>query len=77
MKAAFEKFLATPVGSAARIAVGVVLGYAVLDLSQDGSVSVSWSEVNTWVAAALVLAVPVIIAAVNPADPRFGKGSPE
>ena len=77
MKEAFEKFLATPVGSACRIAVGVVLGYAVLDLSQDGSVSVSWSEVNTWIAAALVLAVPVIIAAVNPADPRFGRGSGE
>ncbi len=75
MKEAFERFLTTPVGSACRIAVGVILGYLVLDLSNDGAISIGWDEVQTWIAAALVVAVPVIIAAVNPADPRFGRGS--
>lgn len=68
-----SKFLTTPIGSALRVAVGVVLGYLVLDLSNDGTVSVSWSELQTWVAAALVVAVPVLIAWVNPADTRFGR----
>jgi predicted permease len=70
---AFEKFLTTPVGSAARVALGVVLGYLVLDMSQDGTVSVSWDEVQTWIAAALVVAIPLLIAWVNPADSRFGR----
>ena len=69
----FGKFLATPVGSALRIVAGVVLGYLVLDLSNDGTVSVSWDEVQTWVAAGLVVGIPILIAAVNPQDPRFGK----
>jgi hypothetical protein len=77
MKETFQKFLATPIGSACRIAVAAVLGYLVLDLSQDGSVSVSWDELNTWVAAAIVVGLPVVIAAINPADPRFGRGSGE
>ena len=68
-------FLAGPVGSAVRVALGVILGYLVLDLSEEGTISVSWDEVQTWLAAALVVAVPLIIAAVNPADTRFGKGS--
>jgi len=75
MSEALGKFLATPLGSAIRIALGVVLGYFVLDLTSDGTISVSWAEVQTWIAAGLVLAVPIIIAAVNPQDPRFGKGS--
>jgi uncharacterized membrane protein YjfL (UPF0719 family) len=70
---AFEAFLATPFGSACRVALGVVLGYLVLDLSNDGTVSVSLDEVVTWVAAALVVAVPILIAYVNPADTRFGR----
>ncbi len=77
MKEAFEKFLATPVGSACRIAFAAVLGYLVLDLTQDGSVSVSWDELNTWIAGAIVVGLPVTIAAINPADPRFGRGSGE
>ena len=69
----FGKFLTTPFGSACRVALGVVLGYFVLDLSQDGTISVSWDEVQTWIAAALVVAVPLLIAYVNPADSRFGR----
>ena len=75
MKESLGKFLATPVGSMVRILVGVVLGYLVLDLSNDGTISVSWDEVQTWIAAGLVVAVPVLIAAVNPQDSRFGSGS--
>jgi predicted ABC-type sugar transport system permease subunit len=69
------KFLTTPIGSALRVLVGVVLGYLVLDLQADGTISVSVSEVWTWVAAGLVIAVPILIAAVNPSDTRFGRTS--
>jgi predicted ABC-type sugar transport system permease subunit len=70
------KFLTTPIGSMGRIVVGVVLGYLVLDLSNDGTISVSWDELMTWVAAGLVVGVPVLIAFVNPADTRFGRTAP-
>jgi hypothetical protein len=70
------KFLTTPIGSALRVLVGVVLGYLVLDLSADKTISVGLDEVTTWIAAGLVVAVPILIAAVNPADTRFGKVGP-
>jgi hypothetical protein len=69
------KFLATPLGGAVRIAIGVVLGYVVLDLQTDGTISISFDELVTWVAAALVVSIPLLIAYVNPADTRFGRGS--
>lgn len=75
-KARFEAFLTTPLGSALRVFVGVVLGYLVLDLRNDGKISVSVDDLNTWIAAALVVAVPLLIAAVNPADLRWGRTPP-
>lgn len=68
----FGQFLTTPLGSALRVFVGAVLGYLVLDLSTSGTIDVSVSDLKTWVAAALVVAVPVLIAALNPKDDRFG-----
>jgi len=70
------KFLTTPVGSMCRIVIGVALGYLVLDLSNDGTISVSWDEGVSWLAAGLVVGVPVLIAYVNPADTRFGRTPP-
>jgi membrane protein DedA with SNARE-associated domain len=69
-------FLANnPIGAALRVFAGVVLGYFVLDLGADGEVSVSADDLNAWIAAGLVVAVPIIIALINPADTRFGRGS--
>lgn len=72
----FGEFLTTPIGSALRVFAGVVLGYFVLDLKADGTISVSVGDVMTWVAAGLVVAVPLVIAFVNPADTRFGRTAP-
>ena len=68
-----QEFLTTPIGSAFRVFLGVTLGYLVLDLQADGTVSISLSEIWTWVAAALVIVVPITIAALNPQDTRFGR----
>jgi hypothetical protein len=66
-------FLAGPVGSAVRVFVSVVLGAFVLDLTNTGNISLdSW---ETWVVAGLVSALPVLVAYINPSDPRFGNGS--
>ena len=69
------KFLASPVGSAVRVFAGLVLGYFVLDLEQEHGIHVSLEDLGTWVAAGLAVAVPIVIAAINPADPRFGRTS--
>ena len=69
---AVGKFLSGPIGSALRIFVAAVLGYIVLDLQTDGKVSISYDDVSTWIAAAVVVALPVIISALNKHDPRFG-----
>lgn len=66
-------FLTTPLGSALRVFVGAVLGFLVLDLTSDGTISVGIDEVWTWVAGGLIVAVPILIAWVNPADQRFGR----
>jgi hypothetical protein len=70
---AFGKFLAGPIGSALRVGLALVLGYYVAHLAAGGTVVPSASDWQTWAGAALVVVVPVIIAAVNPQDPRFGK----
>lgn len=66
-------FLANnPIGAMLRVFVGLVLGYFVLDLTTDGKIDVSMNDLNTWVAGALVVAIPILIAAINPQDTRFG-----
>lgn len=72
---AVGRFLASPVGSALRVFAGLVLGYVILDLQKDGRVSITLDEVGTWVAAAAAIALPLIIAFLNPQDPRFGSSS--
>lgn len=69
----FGKFLTTPLGSALRVALGVVLGYVVLDLKQDGTVSITLDELYTYVAAGIAVGTPILIAALNKADTRFGR----
>lgn len=73
---ALGRFLTTPVGSALRVFAGLVLGSFVLYLSAGNDVAkIDVASVMTWVSAALVVAVPIVIAAINPQDPRFGAGS--
>lgn len=71
----FQQFLVGPIGSAFRVALGFVLA-AVLGVVQAGSVA-ELGQLDWWqatVAGALGIALPIVIAALNPADPRFGRG---
>jgi hypothetical protein len=75
MNGAFGRFLAGPIGSAARIALGLVLGSYVSSLQSGAGLVPSLNSVYTWLGAAVAVALPIIIAALNPQDPRFGSGS--
>lgn len=63
-------FLAGPVGSWLRVFVSAMLGAWLLDLS--GAATVNFEEWQTYLIAGLVSVLPVIIAWLNSADPRFG-----
>jgi len=70
------KFLTTAPGSALRVFVGAVLGLFVTWLANGNTFAdLSWAEVQTWLGVAVTVALPVLIAWVNPADTRFGVGS--
>lgn len=70
-----EWLAASPLGTAFKTFVAVVLGAAVADFASDGSISLgNW---QTWVIAGLVSAVPVVVNWLNPADARYGKGAAE
>lgn len=70
------KFLAGPIGSALRVAVAFVLGELVAYLANGGTFrGLSWAAVELWIGAAVAVGLPIAIAALNPADPRYGRGS--
>lgn len=63
----------SPLASALKVFVAVVLGMAVTDFATSGSID--FGNWQAWVIAALVSAVPVVVNWLNPADARYGKGS--
>lgn len=72
----YSKFLTTPVGSALRVALGVVLAGLVVILTDGRGEGISdvmnldwW---NTILGVAIAAAIPVFLAYFNRADPRFG-----
>lgn len=68
------KFLTTAPGSALRVFLGAVLGGVVLFLRNGNSITnIDLDAWNAIITAAVVVAVPLLIAWVNPADTRFGK----
>ena len=70
---AFGTWLAaSPWGTALKSAVAVVLTLAFADWSTSGSIS--FANWQTWVIAAVGTALPVVVNAVNPHDPRYGRG---
>jgi len=69
------RFLATAPGSFLRVFVSAVLVLWLADLADVKYLHFDAAEWSNWLALGLVAAVPILIAWVNPADPRFGLGS--
>jgi hypothetical protein len=70
----FKEWLAfSPLASALRVFVAVLLTLAVADWGAGGSIDFGAWE--TWVIAALASTVPMVVRWVNPADIEFGRGS--
>lgn len=62
----------TPLGSAFKTFIAVILAAAVADFATDGSISLAhW---QTWVIGGLVSALPPVINWLNPSDDRYGNG---
>lgn len=68
-----KDWLATsPLASALKVFVAIVLTAAVADFANVGSLTLAnW---QTWVIMGLGSAVPVIVNWLNPADTRYGRG---
>ena len=74
MNHATQRFLNSPLGSALKIFVAVMLTMIVADWTNHGRIDFeSW---QTWIIAALASAVPVVVNWINPSDPRYGRKAP-
>ena len=71
---AFGTWLAsTPLGSAFKVLLSGVLGFALISWTSDGKFSLDkWQD---WLIGALAIALPPVINWLNPADARYGRGS--
>ena len=68
----FESWFATsPLASASRVFAATVLALAVAAWVESGTISLTNWE--TWVIAALAAAVPVVLRALNPMDGVYGR----
>lgn len=66
-------FLAGPVGSWLRVFLGTALTVWLADLTTD-----KWAaNISAYALAGVVAVLPLVIAFLNPADVRFGRGAPE
>lgn len=62
----------SPLATAAKTFIAVVLSAAVADWATGGVISLAnW---QTWVISAAVSAIPVIVNWLNPMDSRYGRG---
>jgi len=64
----------SPLATAGKTFIAVVLSAAVADWATGGAISLANWE--AWVIAACVSAVPLIVNALNPQDPRYGVKDP-
>ena len=74
MPSRFQEWFATsPLASAARVFIAIVLTLAVTDWVTSGSINLTaW---QTWVISAIAACLPTITRWLNPADIEFGLGT--
>lgn len=63
----------TPLGTAVKSAIAVLLTLALADWASAGAIS--FGNWQTWLIAALGAALPVVVNWLNGADARYGRGS--
>lgn len=70
----FQAWLAvSPLASAGRVFIAILVTLAVADWVANGSINFgAW---QTWVVAAVSAAIPTVIRWINPEDIEFGRGS--
>lgn len=70
----FREWLAvSPLASALRVFIAIILSMAVADWVANGSIN--FGAYQTWIIAGLASAVPVVARWLNPQDLAFGRGS--
>ena len=73
MGESFGKFLSGPIGSALRVLLAAVLGSLTTYLANGGKLGgLTFADVETWLGIGITVALPILIAALNRQDPRFG-----
>ena len=70
MNAVLSWLATSPLGSAAKVFLCVLLGAVLLTWTSEGVIS--FDHWQTWLIGALAVAVPIVINALNPADTRYG-----
>lgn len=72
MKSFWTWFAKSPIASALRVFVAIVLAQMVAEWARVGDFD--FSNYKSWLISALVAAVPTILRWINPEDPMFGTG---
>lgn len=73
MKAVLAWLATSPWASWFQAFTAIVIAGAIADWATAGSIH--WSDWQAWVIAALVATLKPLLVAVNPADPRWGRGA--
>lgn len=73
MKAFAEWFARSPIASAARTFVAIIIAMFIADGADVFAVDAT--DIRTWIAAGFAAVLPALVRYLNPADPAFGRGS--
>lgn len=73
MKAFAEWFARSPIASAVRTFVAIIIAMFIADGADVFAVDAT--DLRTWLAAGFAAVLPALVRYLNPADPAFGRGS--
>jgi hypothetical protein len=69
-------FFAGPIGSVVRVFLAAVVGAFAAYQANGGTLrGIGFDDLEAWVGLGIAAILPVVLAALNPSDPRFGNVS--
>ena len=68
-------FAKSPIASALRVFIAIVVGQMVAEWARVGDIQ--FTNYKSWVISALVAAIPTVLRWINPQDNAFGPGKEE